>query len=116
MPVALPFTEPARFTVVVPSTRSNAVAPSSVYKFPTIKDTVDEPFIVIVGTVVSFITTKDEDVEKLPEESVAVHTTVVVPRENDAGEYVITGLGSILSIAVAGTKIGVVVAPVASNV
>ena len=34
----------------------------------------------------SVMITKDEDVEELPEESVAVHTTVVVPRPNEAGE------------------------------
>lgn len=72
-------TVPVAMTVVVPSTRSNAVAPGSVNSVPIVKDIVEEPFKVMTGAVVSFITTSELVVEKLPEESVAVQITVVVP-------------------------------------
>ena len=85
VPTTFPFTEPITLTDVVPSTKSNASAPSSVYKPPTIKDIVDEPFIVIIEAVVSFITTNDVEEAEFPEESVAVHTTVDVPKVKSLG-------------------------------
>ena len=55
-------------------------------------------------------------VAKFPVASVAVHVTIVVPRLNKFCETETTDDGSARSVAVAEVRVGVVVAPVASNV
>ncbi len=57
MPVAFTSTLPVMTTVVVPSTRSNALAPSSVYTPPVTTWTTDPPFKVTTGAVTSGTTT-----------------------------------------------------------
>jgi hypothetical protein len=52
------------------------------------------------------MTTNDVVVALLPLASVAVQTTVVVPTENSKGWNVMTGLGSVSSVAVAGVRVG----------
>ncbi len=68
------------------------------------------------GAVVSTITTSEEVVAVFPAPSVAVQTTVVVPRENEVGVYEIVGDAVTSSVEVARVRVGVVVVPVASNV
>lgn len=70
----------------------------------------------IVGAVVSTIITFEVVEALLPLASVAVHTTVVVPSANESGEPESDGEGSARSVTDGETRVGVVVAPVASNI
>ncbi len=103
--------------VATPSPRSDALgfvketyAPSVV-----VADAVTVPWTVIEGAPLSPITTSEEVVAKFPASSVAVHTTVVVPRPKEVGVYEIETASSARSVAVEGVSVGVVDVPVASK-
>ena len=65
-----------------------------------------ETVSVATAGVVAVIMTCDVVAAELPDKSVAVHVTVVVPKGNDVGEYSIDGCGSTVSTAVAMTRFG----------
>ena len=104
MPTAPVLTVPALTMDAVrsPSTRSEAVAPASVYTLPASTVVAAEPLRVITGAVVSVTVTICVAVPMFPAASVADHVTVVVPTGNEAGALLVgVSMPSTTSTAVA---------------